>query len=176
MSNPMFSPTAPLNTEADAVAAARASAVAIFIGVLYGVVGIVMMMTTGADQIRAAAEASAAQSGMPSMADATVQFALYGGIAFVVIQAILGWVQWAKPNIVIPIIFAILVAFGLVMAVLGLSKNGALPVEAQTPMWQVVLGLVVMAVELFLHIVGIRGAGKLDKIRKAGPVDAEEFL
>ena len=38
-------PTAPITTEAEAIGATRASAVAIFLGVLWGIVGIFYLMT-----------------------------------------------------------------------------------------------------------------------------------
>ena len=82
---------------------------------------------------------------------------------------IIGLVQWFKPNIVIPIIFAILVAFGLItglMAALGIGQpeNAA---AFSNPVWLTWGGIVVMVIELILHIAGIRGARMLDKLRMA---------
>lgn len=174
MSNPMINPMAPIHTEADAKAAARASAVAIFIGVLYGVFGLVF----GMEAMRAGVEAQMAanpQAGMTS--DMMINIAMGMAVAFIVIQLVLGWVQWAKPNIVIPIIFVILVAWGLVQMPLAMQAAANMGIEAaQTPMWMTVVAVIVMLVELVLHITGIRGAAKLDKIRKAAPVQTDEFL
>jgi hypothetical protein len=170
MSNPMINPMAPINTEADARAAARASAVAIFIGVLYGLFGLVF----GMDAMRAGVDAQMASSPQAGMTSETlVNIAVGMAVFFIVVQLVLGWVQWAKPNVVIPIIFAILVAWGLVSVIL--VKAGAFP-GAETPLWMTVLAVVVMVVELVLHITGVRGASKLDKLRKAGPVNEDDFL
>src|SRR5690606_8579872 len=114
-------PTAPINNEAEATAAARASAIAIFLGVLWGIVGIVYLMTAGQAVMEAAmAQASADAPEMAGMAGVMTQAALWMSVGLVVIQLVLGLVQWAKPNIVIPIIFVILVAFGLVSGLAGM--------------------------------------------------------
>ncbi len=163
-----LNPTAPITTEAEAKAAARASAIAIFLGVVWGLVGIAYLLTAGQAAMDAAiAQASAESPEAAGMAGMMAQTALWLSIGLVVIQLVLGFVQWAKPGIVIPIIFAILVAFGLVSGVLGLMMSGQqdVPEAAQAPMWQVATGFVVMVVQLVLHITGIRGARQLDKLR-----------
>ncbi|MFC7380178.1 hypothetical protein [Brevundimonas sp. GCM10030266] len=162
-------PTAVITTEADAIAAARASAIAIFLGAAWGVIGLVYMLTAG----QAAMDAAVAQAsaGTPEMAGAIGQFALWTGVGLCVIQLVIGLFQWAKPNIVIPIIFVILVGFGLIMGVFGLLAASAMPevaeANAATPAWQTWIGLVLLVVQLVLHIAGIRGASKLDKLRNA---------
>lgn len=163
-----FNPTSPLTTEAEALRAARASAIAIFLGVAWGVVGLIYMMTFGQAAIEAAVAGAAADA--PEMAGMTgtmTQVAMGMAVAIVAIQLILGLVQWFKPNIVIPILFVILVAYGLVMALIGLTMMNSLdlPAAAQTPLWQSIGGLAVLLVELVLHIAGIRGARRLDKLR-----------
>ncbi len=161
-----MNPTSPLNAEADALAAARASAIAIFLGVIWGIVGVVYMMTAGREMMEAAVTAASTPE-TAGMAGMMAQAAMWMAVGMVVIQLILGLVQWFKPNIVIPIIFVILVAFGLVSGIWGLmmANNPDLPAAAQTPMWQVAAGFAVMAVELVLHIAGIRGASALDRLR-----------
>ncbi|HWQ87723.1 hypothetical protein [Brevundimonas sp.] len=163
-----LNPTAPITTESEAIDAARASALAIFLGVLWGIVGVIYLMTAGQAVMEAAvAQASAQNPEAAGMAGAMAQTALWMSVGLVVIQAILGFVQWTKPNIVIPIIFAILVAFGLVSGLLSLAMAGqaGMPETVQAPMWQVWGGFIVMAVQLLMHINGIRGARKLDKLR-----------
>jgi hypothetical protein len=168
-----MNPTAPITTEAEAQAAARSSAIAIIIGVVYGLVGIAITYATMAS-IKAAAAASAANSATPGgpdaamVADVAVNGALWMGIGFVVIQAILAVVQWRKPNKVIAFIFLALIALGLVgtLASVAMMSSGAMPsTAAATPMWQVGLAVIVYAVEAVLHIAGIRGIGKLDKMQ-----------
>jgi len=163
-------PTAPITNEAEATAAARASAIAIFLGVLWGVVGIIYLMTAGQELMAAAmAQASADAPEMEGMAGVMTQAALWMSVVFVVIQLVLGLVQWAKPNIVIPIIFVILVAIGLISGLMGLMMAGqaGMPETAAAPVWQTWGGLVILVVQLILHIAGIRGARMLDKLRMA---------
>ena len=163
-------PTTPITTEPEAIAAARASAIAIFLGVLWGVIGIVYLMTAGQAIMDAAvAQASAQNPEAAGMAGMMAQGILGLSIVFVVIQLILGLVQWFKPNVVIPIIFAILVAFGLVtglMAAFGVGQPET-AAAVTTPVWQTWGGLVILVVQLVLHIAGIRGAQKLDKLQLA---------
>ena len=161
-------PTTPINNEAEALAAARASAIAIFLGVIWGVVGIVYLMTAGQAIMEAAvAQASADAPEMAGMAGMMTQGVLMMSVVFVVIQLVLGLVQWAKPNIVIPIIFLILVIFGLFSGLLGLMMAGqeGLPEASATPAWQTWIGLILLVVQVVLHTAGIRGARKLDKLR-----------
>jgi hypothetical protein len=164
-----MNPTSPITTETEATAAARASAIAIFLGVIWGVVGIVWLMTAGQTAMEAAvAQASADAPEMSGMAGMMTQFALWMSVGLCVIQLILGLVQWSKPNIVIPIIFVILVAFGLVSGVAGMMMAGqpGMPdAAATTPAWQLWGGLALLVVQLVMHIAGIRGASKLDKLR-----------
>jgi uncharacterized membrane protein len=159
-----MNPSSPINTESDAVAAARASAIAIFLGVAWGLVGVVQGFMSQEQMTEAAAAAAAASDpAAAGMAGPMVQGILYFTVAVVVIQAVLGLVQWTKPNVVIPIIFAILVVGGAVLALLGLMNAPANAPAA--PLWQTVVGFIVLAVQLVLHVAGIRGARQLDKIR-----------
>lgn len=163
-------PTAPITNEPEALGAARASAVAIFLGVLWGIVGIVYLMTAGQAIMDAAiSQASTDSPEVAGMAGMMAQGVLWMSIVFVVIQLVLGMVQWAKPNIVIPIIFLILVAFGLIMGLIGMlgAAQADVPAAAQAPAWQTWIGLVLLVVQLVMHIAGIRGARALDRIRMA---------
>ncbi|MGZ9098877.1 MAG: hypothetical protein ACXW3O_04165 [Brevundimonas sp.] len=161
-------PTAPITNEAEAKAAARASAIAIFLGVLWGIVGVIYLMTAGQAVMEAAmAQAAADAPEMEGMTGIMTQAALWMSVGFVVIQLVLGLVQWAKPNIVIPIIFLILVLFGLVSGLMGLMMQGqeGMPESAATPAWQLWIGLVLLVVQAAMHVAGIRGARQLDKLR-----------
>lgn len=163
-------PTAPITTEAEAIGATRASAVAIFLGVLWGIVGIFYLMTAGQALVDAAiAEATAQTPEAAGMAGLMAQGLLGLSIGLVVIQLIIGLVQWFKPNIVIPIIFAILVAFGLItglMEALDVGQPEAAGAFAN-PVWLTWGGLAIMVIQLVMHIAGIRGARALDKLRMA---------
>ena len=163
-------PTTPITTEAEAIAAARASAIAIFLGVLWGLVGIVYLMTAGQAIMDAAvAQASAQNPDAAGMAGMVANGILGMSIFFVVIQLIIGLVQWAKPNVVIPIIFALLVAFGLItglMTAFGVGQTDTTGAAAN-PLWMTWGSLVILVVQLVLHITGIRGSQTLDRLRMA---------
>src|SRR5690606_27854081 len=128
-----MNPTSPLTTEDEALGAARASAIAIFLGVIWGIVGVLYLMS-GAGQ-EAMAAALAQSGGSPEAANMTgmmSQVALWMSVFFVVLQLILGFVQWTKPNKVIPILFIILVVYGLGSTALGQVMAGELPEAAQS--------------------------------------------
>lgn len=164
-----INPTGAITTEADAIAAARASAIAIFIGVAFGLIGLILIMN-GMDEVRAAAEAEVASNPqVAGMGGAIAQGILYFGIAVVVIQAVLGIVQWIKPNLVIPILFLVLVVYGLGTGILELlnPKEAVAGMSHPAP-WLKPVSLVAMAVQLILHIAGARGASALNKMRRAG--------
>ena len=121
---------------------------------------------------RAIAHVQTAASGASPQAVAVAGTVLSAGIwfsvGFVVIRAVLAVVQWRNPNKVIAIIFLVLIAFGVVstLASIVLLNSGALPQAAvATPIWQVILGIVVMAVEAVLHFAGLRGMRRLDAIQ-----------
>jgi hypothetical protein len=105
---------------------------------------------------------------MAGMGEIAMQVAIWSAIGLCVIQLVLGLVQWAKPNVVIPIIFAILVAFSLLSGLFGMVMSGQEgAAEAAAPGWQLYVGLVILVIQLDLHIAGIRGARALDRIRLA---------
>ncbi len=165
-----MNPTAAINDAAEAKAAARASAIAIFLGVIWGIIGLVWMMGPGAEVMEAAmAEAAASSPGAEGMSG-MIAGAAIGFAGFLILcQVILGAVQWFKPNIVIPILFTVLVVYGLGSTVLALTMADQLGMGAapQAPGWQTWGGLAVMVVQLILHIAGIRGANAMNKFRDA---------
>ncbi len=165
-----MNPLSAAGTEADALKAARASAIAIFIGVIWGCIGVFILMTSGQAQVQAALANASAQSPEAAGMMGIMGQAMVGmAVVFVAIQLVLGLVQWFKPNLAIPIIFLILVAYGLVTTVIGLAMMGSMdvPSAAQTPTWQIIAGLLVMVVEFLLHIAGIRGVNALKRFRDA---------
>lgn len=164
-----INPTGAITTEAEAVTAARASALAIFLGVAVGILGVVMMMNGGMEAMEAAAVAAAGDDPQAaSMTGMVVQGAFYFAIALVVIQLILGLVQWFKPNVFIPILFLVLVVYGLGSSALGLTMDQTnVPQTGMSTPAMIALNFVVLTVQLILHIAGVRGASALSKLRKA---------
>ena len=165
-----MNPMGAINNAAEAKAAARASAIAIFLGVIWGIIGLAWMMGPGAEVMEAAmASAAAGSPGGEGMGGMMASMAL-GFAAFLILcQVILGLVQWFKPNIVIPILFTVLVVYGLGSAILALTMADQLGMGAapQMPAWQTWGGIAVMVVELILHIAGIRGGSAMNKFRDA---------
>ena len=126
-----MNPTATISNAGEAKAAARASAIAIFLGVIWGVIGLVWLMGPGAAVMEAAMAEAAASSPEAASMTGMMAGAAVGVTAFLIaIQLILGLVQWFKPNIVIPILFTILVVYGLGTAVLGLVMAGQMDIPA----------------------------------------------
>lgn len=164
-----MNPTAKISNAGEAKAAARASAIAIFLGVIWAVIGLVWLMGPGAAVMEAAmAEASASSPEAASMTGMMAGAAIGVTGFLIAVQLILGLVQWFKPNIVIPILFTILVVYGLGTAALGLVMANQMDIPAAAaPAWQTWGGLVVLVIELVLHIAGIRGANALGKFRDA---------
>ncbi|MBF0665459.1 MAG: hypothetical protein IR159_07960 [Brevundimonas sp.] len=165
-----MNPMGAISNAGEAKAAARASAIAIFLGVIWGLVGLAWMMGPGAEMMEAAmAEAAAASPGAEGMAGMLAGAAV-GFTGFLILcQVILGLVQWFKPNIVIPILFTVLVVYGLGTGVLALTMADQLGMGGtpQAPAWQTWGGMAVMVVQLILHVAGIRGASAMGKFRDA---------
>lgn len=164
-----MNPAAAITNAAEAKAAARASAIAIFLGVIWGVIGIVWLMGPGAAVMEAAMSDAAAQSPEAAGMMGMMTGAAIGIAGFMVlVQLVLGLVQWFKPNIVIPILFTVLVVYGLGTAALGMLMAGQMEIKpAAMPAWQTWGGLILMVIQLLLHIAGIRGASALGKFRDA---------
>lgn len=144
-----MNPTAPVTTEAEALRAGRASAVSIFIGAAVSGVSV----------------ASAAMNPDAPVNAAAGQAALWIAVAMVVIQLVLGWVQWREPRKIIAIIFLLLIAFGVLSTLAAPMMADMVPDMPVIPMWQIVLSLVIMAVQAVLHFAGLRGINKLDALQ-----------
>lgn len=172
--NPLTTPS----NEAEAVRGARASAISIGIGVLSGVWGVIYMNTFGKEVVQNAMDQAAAGAGSPeaaAMMGSMTAIVAGTAIAIVVIQAILGLVQWFKPNIVIPIIFTLLVLYGVGTGLLNLLMGQQLAEQMniarpEVPVWQPILNWVILVIQLALHVAGIRGASALEKFRRASRV------
>ncbi len=165
-----INPGSTATTRPEAIAAARASTIGIFLGVAVGVVGLIRTMGIGTEAMEAAMiESAQGDPAVAGMAGTIVGAMVYGWGAMLVIQAIFGLVQWVKPNRVIPILFILLVAYGLLLAISGLAMTSQadLPAGVAAPLWFTVLGFIALIVELALHVAGFRGASKLAQLNKA---------
>lgn len=160
-----FNPTSPITTEAQAEAAARSSAVAMFIGAVVGVASVVWNVANPQDIQAAVSAASAAEPGGAATAAAGAQVGLYmaGGLA--VVQAILGFVQWRNPGKFLAWLFIVLVLFGIVSSAATPLLTASMPNIPHVPAWQIALSIAVMVVQSVLLFAGLRGIGKLDALQ-----------
>jgi hypothetical protein len=160
-----MNPTAPLNTEEAALAAARVGAVGIVVGVVHQAVAAWYASTP-----EAAAAASAMMEEFTGQTpDAATlaqqsQMGLMVGGVLIAIALILALVQWRKPNTVLPILFLVLVVWSLGGAALSLVIPA---LSGSQPLWLTLFSVVTMAIAAIMHIASIRGVGALNKIRMA---------
>jgi hypothetical protein len=158
-------PTTPINTESDAAKASKASAIAIFIGVAVGIIGAIWTLMHPEILANAVAHAEATTPGAGAMAQSSAQMGIYLGYGLIVVQAIFGLIQWRSPAKWIAILFIVLIVLGFLMTAAAPVLAGMVPNAPATPMWQIALSLVILVVQLVLHITGLKGIGKLEKLQ-----------
>lgn len=156
-------PTAPIATEAEALRAGRASAISIFIGVVVGLIGVIWTLTHPEILQQAIAQAEAQGGGAAAASGA--KFGQYFSYAIILVQLVLGYVQWRSPNKIIAYIFLALIVIGFLMTAAVPLMAGLAPNMPATPAWQIILSLAVMAVQFVLHITGLKGIKKLDQLQ-----------
>ena len=81
-----------------------------------------------------------------------------------VIQLIFGFVQWKNPKKFIAILFIVLIVLGLLSS-LAAPLMAGMPGAVAVPLWQTVLSVVILIVQLVLHFAGLRGMNKLDALQ-----------
>lgn len=158
-------PTTPINTEADAAKAAKASAIAIFIGVVVGIIGAVWTLMHPEIAQQAVAQARAANPDAAAAAAGGAQAGLWLGYGLILIQAVFGFIQWRSPAKWIAILFLVLIGLGFVLTASAPLLAGMVPNAPATPMWQIALSLVILVVQFLLHLTGLKGIGKLEKLQ-----------
>ena len=158
-----MNPMAQLTTEDAALAAARVSGVGMVVGAVNQAVSGWYASTPQAAE--AAARMVEQMTGQAMDAEKMAQQAQIGLMmtaAFVVLQLILAAVQWRKPNSVLPILFLVLVIWGLGTTCLALFA----PAFSQ-PVWLTTFTVVALLIAAVMHIAGIRGASALKRFRDA---------
>lgn len=167
-----MNPTAVITTEPQAKAAARASAISILIGVIWGAISLAWMMSPEAQALMREAMASAETAETAGMADMIVGMMVAMAGLMIALQLVFALVQWFKPNIVIPIIFLLLIAYGLLTTILGLVMADQMAAitgpQPEMPLWQTGGYFVVLIIQLVLQVAGLRGANALSRMRRAG--------
>ena len=158
-----MNPTAPLATEEAALGAAKVSAVGMVVGAVNTAIGGWYSSTPAAQEAAARmVHDLTGQTADPAQIAQQSQFGIMIAGGFIVLQLILAFVQWRKPNIVLPILFLVLVIWALGGSLLALVVPAF---GAAQPLWLTIAILVLMLIAAVTHIAGIRGASTLDKIR-----------
>ena len=160
-----MNPSSPITTEAEAERAAKASAISIMIGVVVGLASLAWTFANPALVQDAMATASAGDPTNTAAAQAALQVGLWMGGGLVLIQLILAAIQWRNPGKFIAILFMVLIAFGIVSTLAAPLMAGSVPNMPVTPIWQVVLSIVIMIVQMILHVTGLKGIKQLDRIQ-----------
>lgn len=155
-------PMAAIDTEAEALMAARASSITLWLSGAKWIAAAILMMQD-MPRIKAAMVSEAGASPIHDlvgngMAEATVAITAAIGL----FQVMLGGVQWRAPNTVIPIIFLILSVYGLGNALFGQVFGGG----GAGAGWTMLLSYFTLVVAVVFHWVGLRGASRLEKFHR----------
>ncbi|MEJ2816248.1 MULTISPECIES: hypothetical protein [unclassified Caulobacter] len=170
-----LNPAAAISTEDEALASGRAGAVGAFVSAAHGLFG-AALIAVNIDgylaQLRAVTatmygeSSQAGQAALAMMGPAMVYTTLAMSVGFAAVFAIVGVVQWRKPNAVIPLLLGLLALYSLLMLVLNMA-NPATASAHMIPAWRQALAVVVDLVCLLLFYNGLRGANRLRKLRDA---------
>ena len=172
----ILNPTLPLATEADAVAAGRAGAVAAFLTAASSLFGALMIILTADAYVAQLRETTIAMYGATSetakaslamMTPTLVYFTAITSLVFAAVYVVLGVVQWRKPNTVIPLLLGLFAVYGLVMMAIGHLSGSIAASHLHIPVWRQALSGVIALVAVVLFYNGFRGASRLSKLRAA---------
>lgn len=158
-----MNPTATLTTEPVALDAARVSAVGMVLGAInQAIAGWYASTDAGVAAARGMVEQMLGEAPSAEQMAQQAQSGLIMTGVLVVIQLGLAALQWRKPNGILPIIFLILVIWGLGTSLLAFFVPA---ISAVQPLWMTLLTIALMAVAAITHIASIRGVGALNRIR-----------
>jgi uncharacterized membrane protein len=160
-----LNPTSPLTSESEAERAAQASAVSIFIGVIAGLASIGWSLMNPGAMEAAVAAASQGSEDAAAVASMGVQATLWLTGALVLVQLVLGILQWRNAGKFIAILFIVLLLYGIASSLAAPLLTASMPELPQVPTWQIVLSVVVMAVQLVLQFAGLRGIRHRDRLQ-----------
>jgi len=169
-----LNPAAAISTEDEALASGRAGAVGAFVTAAHGLFG-AALIAVNIDgylaQLRSATtamygESSQGQAAMAMMGPAMVYWTLTVSVVMAAVFAVLGVVQWRKPNAAIPLLMGLLTLYSVVMMLLTMVNPMTAGVH-MIPVWRQALAGVVDVICLLLFYNGLRGANRLRKLREA---------
>jgi len=159
-----INPFSSLETVGEALAAARLSAISLWISGAKWVLAAILMIDDLAD-MRADISTAGASRG-----DTAIVTLVEGGLAEIMVaivalvglfQLVLGGVQWRIPNSTIPIIFLILSGYGLASDLWRQATGTGNPI-----LWVLVLSYVSLIIAVYFHALGARGAMRLEALHK----------
>lgn len=163
------------DTEAKALTGARWTAIALGVTAAVGAVQAWHITRRGPEIIEAMRAAASAQAQTPEMAavaeamlgQGTVDMMVTTGAGMAVLAALLGLIQWFRPNRIIPLICLLLAVYGIVSGLVGALFAGAAGLTATQGIaaWSQYLGYGALVATLFMHIAGLRGASALKRLR-----------
>lgn len=159
-----MNPASPITTEAEAERAAKASAISIFIGVVVGLISLAWTFANPQIMQDAMSQAGGGAMGESQM-QAAGQIAMYTAGFMVLLQVILGFVQWRNPGKFIAILFLVLLAYGLLSTLATPMLASSVPNMPVVPIWQLALSVVIMIIQVVLHVTGLKGIKQLDRIQ-----------
>ena len=151
-----INPATRIETEADARAVARASSIALWLSAARYVVA-TGSMAANFGAVRALAATQVEGMGAAASTDAIAYGIVAGPAVIAVVEIAAGVWQWKRPGVIVPIIWLILIAYGMFEIV----RSGA-PLAGMG-----VVVAILMLVCAVLHASGIRGANALARFRAA---------
>lgn len=161
-----INPTAALDSEAQALAATRASSIGMVIGAARDAVLAWYTANAGAEAAQLAVDHMTQRPETAEQMQAATQIGLAGAGFVVLLQLVLAVVHWRKPTSLMPLVFLMLVVWALGTGALAfVYAMGGQGMVAQ-PIGLILMTLVTMTAAAILHATAIRGAGRLGEIRK----------
>lgn len=156
-----FNPLATIDNEAEALMAARASSVTLWLSGAKWIAAAILVIED-MPRLKAAFVTDNSNSLVHDLvgnglAEATVAITAAIGL----FQVMLGGVQWRAPNTVIPIIFLILSTYGLGNALWQQVMGGGAGSG-----WTMVLSYFTLVVAVIFHWIGLRGARRLETFHR----------
>ena len=156
-----FNPLSAIDTEAEAVMAARASAISLWLSGAKWIAAAILMIKD-MPRLKAAIATGADSPVRDLVGNGMVEAMVAITAAIGLFQVMLGGVQWRVPNTIIPIIFLILSAYGLGNALWSQLAGGA----GAGSGWPMLLSYFTLVVAVLFHWVGLRGASRLEKLHR----------
>lgn len=154
-----FNPLATIDSEAEALMAARASSISLWLSGAKWVMAAILMIED-MPRLKAVMATSADTPLNDMLGNGRVEATVAITAAIGLFQVMLGGVQWRAPNTVIPIIFLILSVYGLGNALWSQFTGGSYGGLTMG------LSYFTLVVAVLFHWIGLRGARRLEQLHR----------